>query len=136
MGIGSAVRFALMFACCAAALDAGRADAQTYPVKPIRVINPFSPGGSLDLVARSLAKSMSAELGQQVVVENRPGAGGSIGIEQVAKAPADGYTLLAVQSSLTINPSLQRKVPYDPVKDFAPISRMASYMFFLVVHPS
>jgi tripartite-type tricarboxylate transporter receptor subunit TctC len=100
------------------------------------MINPFSPGGSLDLVARSLAKSMSAELGQQVIVENKPGAGGSIGIELVAKSPPDGYTLLAVQTSLAINPSLQQKVPYDPVKDFAPISKTSSYMFFLVVHPS
>lgn len=91
-----------------AMLGAGRADAQTYPVKPIRMINPFSPGGSLDLVARMLAKSMSAELGQQVVVENRPGAGGTIGVELVAKSPPDGYTLLAVQSSITINPSLQQ----------------------------
>jgi tripartite-type tricarboxylate transporter receptor subunit TctC len=119
-----------------AALGVGRADAQTYPVKPVRMINPFSPGGSLDLVARTLARSMSAELGQQVVVENRPGAGGTIGVDFVAKSPPDGYTLLAVQSSITINPSLQQKMPYDPVRDFAPISRISSYMFFLVVHPS
>ena len=110
--------------------------AQTYPTKPIRMINPFSPGGSLDLVARTLAKHMSAELGQQVIVENKPGAGGSIGIEQAAKSPADGYTLLAVQTSLVINAVLQQKVPYDPVRDFAPISKTSSYMFFLVVHPS
>jgi tripartite-type tricarboxylate transporter receptor subunit TctC len=114
----------------------GSAAAQTYPVKPVRVINPFSPGGSLDLVARALAKTMSAELGQGVVVENRPGAGGNIGVETVAKAAPDGYTLLAVQSSLTINPVLQKQVPYDPVRDFEPISKIASYMFFLVVHPS
>ncbi len=114
----------------------GDAHAQAYPVKPVRVINPFSPGGSLDLVARTLAKSMSADLGQQVIVENRPGAGGTIGIDLVAKSPADGYTLLAVQSSITINPSLQQKMPYDPVREFAPISRISSYMFFLVVHPS
>ena len=127
---------ALLVAVGAATLGAGRADAQAYPVKPIRMINPFSPGGSLDLVARTLAKSMSAELGQQVVVENRPGAGGTIGVDLVAKSPPDGYTLLAVQSSITINPSLQKQIPYDPVRDFAPISRISSYMFFLVVHPS
>jgi tripartite-type tricarboxylate transporter receptor subunit TctC len=120
----------------AAAFAAAPAFAQTYPVKPIRLIDPFSPGGSLDLVARTLAKSMSAELGQQVVVENKPGAGGTIGVDLVAKSPPDGYTLLAVQSSITINPSLQKNIPYDPVKDFAPISKAASYMFFLVVHPS
>jgi tripartite-type tricarboxylate transporter receptor subunit TctC len=109
---------------------------QTYPVKPIRLINPFSPGGSLDLVSRTLAKSMSADLGQQVVVENKPGAGGTIGVDLVAKSPPDGYTLLAVQSSITINPSLQQRIPYDPVRDFAPISKISSYMFFVVVHPS
>ncbi|HYC47163.1 MAG TPA: tripartite tricarboxylate transporter substrate binding protein [Burkholderiales bacterium] len=125
-------------AAAAAILSAvcGSAVAQQYPVKPIRVINPFSPGGSLDLVARSIAKHMSTELGQTVVVENRPGAGGNIGIEAAAKAPADGYTLLAVQTSLAINPVLQKSVPFDPVKDFDPISKTSSYMFFLVVHPS
>lgn len=123
----------MLFLC---GLAAAPVYAQTYPVKPIRMINPFSPGGSLDLVARSLARHMSAELGQQVIVENRPGAGGSIGFELGAKAPPDGYTLLAAQTSLTINPILQQKVPFDPVRDFAPISQTSSYMFFLVVHPS
>jgi tripartite-type tricarboxylate transporter receptor subunit TctC len=112
------------------------AQAQSYPSKPVRIINPFSPGGSLDQVARALARHMSAELGQTVLVDNRPGAGGSIGIEAVAKAPPDGYTLLIIQSSITINPSLQAKVPYDPIKDFAPISKATEYMFFLVAHPS
>ena len=110
--------------------------AQSYPVKPVRVINPFSPGGSLDLVARALAKTMTVELGQPVIVDNRPGAGGNLGVEIVAKSPPDGYTLLAMQSSMVINPSLQKQVPYDPVKDFEPISKISSYMFFLVVHPS
>ncbi|MEQ1773889.1 MAG: tripartite tricarboxylate transporter substrate binding protein [Burkholderiales bacterium] len=114
----------------------GMAQAQNYPVKPVRIINPFSPGGSLDLVARLLAKSLTGDLGQQFIVENRPGAGGTIGVDLVAKAPADGYTLLIVQSSITVNPSLQRKVPYDPVKDFEPISKVSSYMFFVVAHPS
>jgi tripartite-type tricarboxylate transporter receptor subunit TctC len=114
----------------------GAVNAQQWPVKPVRIINPFSPGGSLDLVSRLLAKGMSSDLGQQFIVENRPGAGGSIGIELVAKSPPDGYTLLMVQSSLTVNPSLQRKVPYDPVRDFEPVSKVSSYMFFVVVHPS
>jgi tripartite-type tricarboxylate transporter receptor subunit TctC len=114
----------------------GFGSAQTYPVKPVRMVNPFSPGGSLDLVARALAKTMTAELGQPVVVENRAGAGGNIGVETVARSAPDGYTLLAVQSSITINPSLQKQVPYDPIKDFEPISKLSSYMFFLVVHPS
>ena len=110
--------------------------AQTYPTKPIRMVNPFSPGGSLDLVSRALARTMTVELGQSVYVDNRPGAGGNLGVEFVAKAPADGYTLLAMQTSLTINPSLMKQVPYDPIKDFEPISKISSYMFFLVVHPS
>jgi tripartite-type tricarboxylate transporter receptor subunit TctC len=119
-----------------AAAGWGNAYAQAYPAKPIRMINPFSPGGSLDLVSRALAKTMTVELGQPVFVDNRPGAGGNIGVEAVAKSPPDGYTLLAMQSSLTINPSLQKQVPYDPVKDFEPISKISSYTFFLVVHPS
>jgi len=114
----------------------GAAVAQSYPSKAVRIINPFSPGGSLDLVSRLLAKGMSGDLGQQFFVENRPGAGGSIGIELVAKSAPDGYTLLMVQSSITVNPSLQRKVPYDPIKDFEPVSKVSSYMFFVVVHPS
>ncbi|MES2561298.1 MAG: tripartite tricarboxylate transporter substrate binding protein [Pseudomonadota bacterium] len=122
--------------CVMLAIASAPAVAQTYPVKSVRVVNPFSPGGSLDLVARALAKTMSAETGQSVIVENRPGAGGNIGVETVAKAAPDGYTLLAVQSSLTINPVLQAQVPYDPVKDFEPISKISSYMFFVVVHPS
>ena len=127
---------ALVAAALAAAVASGNACSQSYPLKPIRVVNPFSPGGSLDLVSRALAKTMTAELGQPVFVDNRPGAGGNIGVEAVARSAPDGYTLLAMQSSLTINPSLQKSVPYDPVKDFEPISKISSYMFFLVVHPS
>ena len=126
----------LLSAAVAALAVCGNVSAQTYPVKPVRIINPFSPGGSLDLVARLLAKSMGSELGQQFIVENRPGAGGTIGVDLVAKSPPDGYTLLIVQSSITVNPSLQPKIPYDPVRDFEPISKVSSYMFFLVAHPS
>ena len=126
----------LRAACALVVLACSAVWAQPYPAKPVRIVNPFSPGGSLDLVARLLAKHMSAQLGQTVLVENRPGAGGTIGVEAVAKAPADGYTLLIVQSSITINPTLQQKIPYDPVRDFAPISKVADYMFFLVAHPS
>ena len=134
----SVTRFALsgLAVLGAFALGGGTALAQTYPVKPVRIINPFSPGGSLDLVARMLARTMSGELGQQVIVENRPGAGGTIGVEAVAKSPPDGYMLLIVQSSITINPTLQPKISYDPIRDFAPISKVADYMFFLVAHPS
>jgi len=114
----------------------GSVYAQSYPSKPIRIINPFSAGGPLDLVARLLARTMNTELGQPVIMDNRIGAGGNIGVELAAKSPPDGYTLLAIQSSITINPSLMKKVPYDPVKDFAPISKLTSYIFFLVMHPS
>ena len=134
-GFSGWVRYALIVVFCVW-VSANTATAQTYPVKPVRIINPFSPGGSLDLVARLLAKSLTSDLGQSFIVENRPGAGGSIGVELVAKAPADGYTLLMVQSSITVNPSLQRRVGYDPVKDFEPISKVSSYMFFVVAHPS
>lgn len=126
----------MLVLCVACAAAPCAVSAQGYPVKPVRIINPFSPGGSLDLVARLLAKSLTSDLGQQFIVENRPGAGGAIGIELVAKSPADGYTLLMVQSSITVNPSLQRKIAYDPVKDFEPISKVSSYMFFVVAHPS
>jgi tripartite-type tricarboxylate transporter receptor subunit TctC len=125
--------------CGAAMLACAVAQAQTaatYPLKPVRIVNPFSPGGSLDLVARLLAKSLSGDLGQQFIVENRPGAGGSIGVDLVAKAAPDGYTLLIVQSSITVNPSLQRRAAYDPVRDFEPVSKVSSYMFFVAAHPS
>ena len=135
------MRFSTKLTCALALLGlmtcaTARAQGQPYPAKPVRIINPFSPGGSLDMVARLLAKHMSAELGQSVLVDNRTGAGGTIGVETVAKAPPDGYTLLIVQSSITINPTLMPKIPYDPVRDFAPISKVSDYMFFLVAHPS
>ena len=120
----------------AALACAGPVGAQSYPAKPVRMVNPFAPGGSLDLVSRALAKTMSQELGQSVFVDNRAGGGGNVGVEIVAKASPDGYTLLAVQSSITINPSLMKHVPYDPIKDLEPISKISTYMFFLVVHPS
>ena len=115
---------------------AGEACAQGYPAKPVRLVVGWPPGGAADGVARPLAAKLSDALGRPVVVDNRPGATGTIGANVVAKAPPDGYTLLAVQTSLTINPVLQKSVPFDPVKDFEPISKTSSYMFFLVVHPS
>ena len=110
--------------------------AQTYPVKPIRIVNPSAPGGSNDVVARLLAKTMTAELGQSAYVDNKPGAGGNIGTELVARSPADGYTLLVVLGNFAINPSLMKQVPYDPIKDFECISKLTSYSLFLVTHPS
>lgn len=115
-----------------------RADAygQQYPVKPIRIIVPFAPGGGTDVIARFLASGMTETLKRQVVVDNRAGANGIIGTEIVARAPADGYTLLFVSSPHSVNPSMYSKLPYDTQRDFAPISMIASSPYVLVVHPS
>jgi len=116
---------------------AGGALAQTYPAKPIRLIVPFPPGGGNDTVARSVGAELSKSIGQQVVIDNRAGAGGTIGAELAAKAAPDGYTLfLAGVASHGINPVLNPKLPYDPVRDFAPVSLLASAPLIVVVHPS
>jgi tripartite-type tricarboxylate transporter receptor subunit TctC len=117
-------------------LASGPGFAQPYPSKPIRFIVPFPPGGSSDLIARAIAPRMGEKLGQPVVVENRPGAGGMIGVEAVAKAPPDGYTIgLAAAGALSSNMHLYPTMPYHP-KDLAPISMLAMIPFFLVAHPS
>jgi tripartite-type tricarboxylate transporter receptor subunit TctC len=111
--------------------------AQTYPAKPIRIIVPFPPGGSADLVARVVGQKLSENIKQPVVVDNRPGADTIIAMELVAKAPPDGYTVgYAIGSALTMNPTLYSKLPYDPVKDFVPVSVIANVPLALVVHPS
>ena len=120
----------------AAATLCGTAHAQTYPTKPVTIVVPFSPGGATDIMTRLLAERLNKRLGQPVVVENKPGAGTMIASDYVAKAPADGYTLLVAASSLGIAPSLYKKVNYDPIKDFAPVSLVASVVHVLVVHPS
>ncbi|MDB5924860.1 MAG: hypothetical protein JWN13_3796 [Betaproteobacteria bacterium] len=113
------------------------ARAQNYPQKPIRLIVGVPPGGTTDVVARLVSQKLGEQLGQQVVVENRGGAGGNIGAEVVAKAPPDGYTLfLATIGTMTINPSLYRKMPFDTLRDFAAISQLTSMPQLLVVHPS
>ena len=120
---------------CAVALAAS-VQAQDYPAKPIRFLVGQAPGGATDIVARLVANKMSELLGQNIVVENRTGAAGSIAAASVAKAPADGYTLLVVSSSYAINPSLYTSLPFDPQKDLAPVSLLAEAPFLLVVHPS
>ena len=120
--------------CCASA--AVPAYAQQYPVKPVRVIVPSSPGGGTDIVTRILTPELSKRLGQQFVVENRAGAGTMIGIEAGSRATPDGYTLLMGLSTLAINSALYKKVPYDPVKDFSPITVAVSSGSIIVVHPS
>lgn len=118
---------------CAAA----QAAATGFPVRPVRFIVPNAAGGSTDLVARSVALKLSESLGQQVVVDNRPGSGGIIGTELVAKAVPDGYTLLmGTIGNIAISPHLYRKLSYDPVRDFAPITQLASAAYMLVTHPS
>ena len=111
--------------------------AQSYPVKPIRLVLPYPPGGGTDVIARPLAQKLTEQLGQQVIVDNRGGAGGNIGMEFVAKSPADGYTLLfALTAQYAVNLSLYPKLPYDPVRDYAPISLLANAPYLLVVHPA
>jgi tripartite-type tricarboxylate transporter receptor subunit TctC len=112
------------------------ADAQPYPSKPLRMVVPFPPGGSLDVVARPLANRMSELMGQQVVVDYRTGASGNIGTEAVARAPADGYTMLINTLPLVVNPTMYSKLPFDVARDLAPVSLLAAGPFVLVVHPS
>jgi tripartite-type tricarboxylate transporter receptor subunit TctC len=111
--------------------------AQHYPTKPIRLIVPFPPGGTTDILARAIGARLTAQFGQSVVVENIAGAGGSIGAERVAKSAPDGYTLLMGHiGTLAVNPALYPNLPYDPVKSFAPIAWVANVPNVLVVHPS
>jgi len=117
-------------------ISAAATASDAFPARPIRIIVPQSAGGSTDLAARIVTQRLSDALGQAVVIDNRPGAGSLNGTETVAKAAPDGYTLLAVAASFTINPSLHEKLPFDPVRDFAPITRFAALPHILVVHPT
>jgi tripartite-type tricarboxylate transporter receptor subunit TctC len=108
--------------------------AQSYPSKPVRLILPFPPGGATDLLGRAIAQKLSDNMGQQFVAENRPGAGGNIGAEAVAKSPPDGYTLLLGAPSLAISPSLYTKLNYDPLRDLAPIALVASIPNVVIVN--
>ncbi len=120
----------------AAFVFSSSAPAQSYPSKPVRIVVPFAAGGGTDVIARHLAAGLSESTRRQFIVDNRAGANGIIGTELVARAPADGYTLLFVSSPHSVNPSLRAKLPYDTVRDFAPISMVASSPYLLVVHPS
>ena len=113
------------------------AHAQAWPSKPIRYIVPFAPGGTTDILGRLIGPKLAEALGQPVVVENRPGAAGAVGAELLAKSAPDGYTIGGgTISSHAINVTLYTKLPYDPVKDFAPITMLATRPNMLVVHPS
>jgi tripartite-type tricarboxylate transporter receptor subunit TctC len=113
----------------------GGAMAQGFPRGPVRLVVPFPPGGGTDVVARNIAPKMAEELGQPVVIDNRPGAGGNIGAEFVAKAPADGYTILLAASTMAINASLMPNLPFDPLRDFAPIVLLVMNQSAFVVNP-
>lgn len=117
-------------------LVAGVAHSQSYPAKPIRMIVGFAPGGGTDVTARSIVQPLSEGLGQRVVIDNRPGANGVVGTELTAKAAPDGYTILMVNSGHTVNPGMYRKLPYDTLRDFAPITLVALLSNVLTVHPS
>lgn len=118
------------------AASAISATAQGYPSKPVRIIVPYAPGGTVDLVARVLAQSLSEQMGQPFIVENRAGASGVIGSDAVAKAPADGYTLLVQSPTLVANPLMLKNVPYDVVRDFTPVSMLGSVPMVLAAHPA
>lgn len=120
-----------------ASLSTAQTAAQNYPQKPIRMIVPFTPGGSTDILARSIGQELSKAWGQSVIIENIAGAGGSIGADKAAKSPADGYTLLMGHiGTLAVNPSLYPKLPYNPIKDFAPVAWVARVPNVLVVNPN
>jgi len=127
-------RCLVMLAC--AGLSAGSALGQAYPTKPVRIVFGFTPGGAGDVAARLLAQKMTESLGQQVIVENRVGAGGAIADEAVARSPADGHTLLFAAGSIATLPALRAKLPYDVERDFAPVSLVVITAFALAVHPS
>jgi tripartite-type tricarboxylate transporter receptor subunit TctC len=120
----------------AALVFANTVSAQLYPSRQVRIIVPFAAGGPTDVIARILAQKLSDDIGQPFFVENRPGAGGNIGMGMVATAPADGYTILVASSSFVVNPSLYKKLSYDPFKDFIPITIVGASPNVLVVNPS
>jgi tripartite-type tricarboxylate transporter receptor subunit TctC len=133
----STFRRGLLAAAAACALLPGLAAAQAFPSKPITIIVPFAAGGTTDILARIIAQGMSAELGQSVVVDNRAGAGGNIGGQVAARAPADGYTLfMGTVGTHAINAALYKKMPFDPIKDFAPLTRVANVPNLLVANPA
>lgn len=127
---------AAAIACCAGAVVPMTTLAQAYPTKPIRMILPFPPGGPTDITGRAIAQKLSDQLGQPVVPENRPGAAGNLGLELGAKAPPDGYAITLTAPPIAVSPSLYRKLNYDALRDFAPVSLVAAIQNIMVVHNS
>ena len=127
---------ALLFAAGFVALSTTALGQDAYPNRPVRIVVPFTPGTGIDILARTLGERMGQDLKTSVVVENRPGASGNIGTEAVAKSTADGYTLLMTANTIVLNRSLFKSIPYDPIKDFAPVAPVAIGRLALVIHPS
>lgn len=131
-----AASLALALICASGSVALNEVQAQSYPSRAVRIVVPFSPGGAADTPGRMLAPRLAEFLGQQVLIDNRPGAGSTIGTELVAKSPPDGYTLLLISNTHAINASLYKKLNYDAVSDFAPVLQFANSPNVLVVHPS
>src|SRR5438128_7212830 len=129
-------RFALLIPLLLAALPVSAQAPDSYPSKPLRFILPFPPGGPTDILGRLIGERLASSLGQPVVIENRGGAGGNVGAEAAAKSAPDGYTIALVAPSLAISPSLYSKLNYDAVRDFAPVSLVATVPNVIVTHPS
>jgi len=130
-------RLAALWAASAAAIFAASVQAQgTFPNRPVRFVNPYTPGGSVDLVGRAVAAGLTEIWGQQVIVDNRPGAGTQIGTELVARAEPDGYTMLVTSSTIAILTSMYRNMRFDPIKDLKPVALISLSPFLMVVHPS
>ena len=110
--------------------------AQAYPSRPVHLVVPFAPGGFTDVVARILQKELGASIGQPIIVENKPGAGSTIGTSEVAKAKPDGYTLVMISTTHVITPHLYKEMPYDPIRDFTPVMKLGEGPYVLVTHPS
>ncbi|MGZ8263215.1 MAG: tripartite tricarboxylate transporter substrate-binding protein, partial [Burkholderiales bacterium] len=125
----------LAWSATAGAADSGSRGDIAYPSKPVRMLVGFSPGGGTDVVARIIGKKLSETWGQQVVIDNRPGAGGLLAFDMTAKANADGYTLIACSPSFAIQPSMSAKLPYDPFRDFAPVTQATAAPYLLVIYP-
>src|SRR3954467_1813786 len=128
--------YAVLALLLALAFGGEEAAAQKWPDKTVRIVTPFAPGGGTDVFGRILAQRLSDTFGQQFVVENRPGAGSTLGTEYVAKAPPDGYTLLITSASFSFNPGLYPKLRFDPLKDFTPLSQIVTVPHVIVVLPS
>ena len=113
-----------------------QANAQSYPSRPIRIVVPFGPGGFTDVAARIIQKELAPAIGQPIVIENKPGAGSTIGTSEIAKAAPDGYNLVMISTTHVISPHLYKQMPYDPIKDFTPVMKLAEGPYVLIVHPS